>query len=341
MSMGTQPEVLSEEEESFNERLINACEHGALKALVALLQELVEQVDDEDDLDVEPRDRLLATLFAENDDEDTPIEASLRSGTDGVGVRLYLLECLNRCGPISRFEDELLLSEMARSAHVPRLAVSLRDQIIEYMPKLGALARPYRISSDADDLPELGVSMQHVGAATVSQPYIRLAPAEAPAGAPAGARGSRKRSSTVGGEYDAEYVRMRDWLDAYTDLSHETIGLCVAFAFFKEYQALSRLVDDFGHSYAEQRHRRAQPGYSPKFPNDKPRGVGRALLLTLQLAKDAASLADDDEKSNRSIDAEKHRDLSQRFQLAAAAVLDAIGDDARTCSSATATASAR
>ena len=63
------------------------------------------------------------------------------------------------------------------------------------------------------------------------------------------------------------------------------------------------------------------------FPNNRARAISSALLLCLTLAKDALILADEDEHSLRSNDADKHRELSSRFQLAAATIVDELGDD--------------
>lgn len=49
--------------------------------------------------------------------------------------------------------------------------------------------------------------------------------------------------------------------------------------------------------------------------------------MTLQLAEDAETLAERNERDCRLYDAKKLRELSKRLQLAAATCLDALGDD--------------
>jgi hypothetical protein len=73
----------------------------------------------------------------------------------------------------------------------------------------------------------------------------------------------------------------------YAELAHEAIGLCVAYAFYVEYEEIAAIVAEFGDTPAKQRAQRyALP---MNFPNDRPRAIGSALLLCLLLAKVSAT----------------------------------------------------
>ena len=279
-----------------SEPILTACDRDDATTVAELLSPWVKAAQQECDSS-EARDKLMAIIFHDID-EDTAVEAALRTsgagGMDNIALRLYLAQCLTLCGPISRLENQATLSEMARSAHVERLAKSLRDQMIFFLPRLGMLLRPYTTGAADATAP-----------AADSRDYMRLSSTEWSA--------------------SSEHSRMRDWLEVHAELSHETFGLCVSFAFYQEYAEISKVLSEFGVTPQRQRQNRSR--LPMNFPNDRPRGIGVALLTCLLLAKDALSLADEDDKSLRSNDAEKHRELSGRFQLAAATIVDALGDD--------------
>jgi hypothetical protein len=99
------------------------------------------------------KDMLLVKLFVDDYEHDSPLEATIRAaGASGAGhtqLRLYMLECLSACGPHTRFagmEDH--------EAFIPRLATSMHEQYLRFMPRLGALARPY-VTYTADGQEEI------------------------------------------------------------------------------------------------------------------------------------------------------------------------------------------
>ena len=240
-------------------------------------------------------------LFIDSYEEDTPVEAALRVGlsrssySGNIAMRLLILESLIACGPLER-----LAGLEDHPAHVPRLGRTLERQVLHYMARLGALMRPYATPAA---MGEQG------GKAEVVADH---------------GHGHPSPWSSLPMTIDEPLMTF--WLEkVLCELSHDDIALCIANAFYAEYNEMRRVLSEFGgkHEQREARHRLPRT-----FPNDADRGnLGMALLTTLRLARDADTLADTHAESLRLYDAERLHELSARLQAAAAAALDSLGDD--------------
>ena len=88
------------------------------------------------------KDQMLSLLFEQPyEGHDTPVEVVLRRSGEGATcdsrLRLYFLDCLVACGPLSRFKRR------KHPAWVKRHAPTMRRQVLMWQARLGALMRPY------------------------------------------------------------------------------------------------------------------------------------------------------------------------------------------------------
>ena len=118
--------------------LIQACENDDIHEVSELIDPLMEDLDTD-----AKKDELLVTLFVDDYEDDSPLEATIRvAGTGGTGqarMRLYMLDALSACGPHERF-----MGMEDHPAFDPRLQCSnFHEQYLRFMARLGALARPY------------------------------------------------------------------------------------------------------------------------------------------------------------------------------------------------------
>lgn len=235
------------------------------------------------------KDALLCELFRTGRDgeEETPVEAVVRAGSScaaATTTRLFLLECLQACGPLDRFADqhdayvERLTKGLKRPPALPRM----QQQVMLFWIKLGALERPYNLG-DAGVV-ELG-------------------------------REERK----------VHLARRAFWLDCLDDIDHSGIALCVANGFHREFDEMKAVYDEFNGGVdddaddeaarATAKQRRAS--LPRDFPNDRPRRIGEALKVTLQLAEDAKTLVSRSRVSNPGLSHGALRKTGDRVPVAA------------------------
>ena len=130
--------------------LVECCNADNVPAARAILRPYLEQIERAADADAANRkkDELLTRLFVDDYKEESPVEAAIvvgsgraaasRHESNNAQIRVFVLECLKACGPISRFERV-----KKHPAHVPRLGPTLLHQVLRYTARLGGLARPY------------------------------------------------------------------------------------------------------------------------------------------------------------------------------------------------------
>lgn len=126
-----------------------ACDNAA--GASSLLQPLLDAIADGGPGVNAKKDELLELLFVDRfEQDDTPVEAAIRVGPNrdpeaNTAIRLYMLDCLYRCGPSDRLKN---VEE--HPAHVLRLGKTLERQVVIYMARLGALLRPYASAKGED-----------------------------------------------------------------------------------------------------------------------------------------------------------------------------------------------
>lgn len=167
-------------------------------------------------------------------------------------------------------------------------------------------------------VPRLGKTLQH----QVLSFLVRLGALMRPY-----ATADQSRRAYYGSAELIDQEMMSRCLEAYASVPHDAIALCIANGFHAEYPEIRRVMSEFGGAELSSQ-LVARNIISRRFPNDVERGnLGTAFLTALLLARDANLVADSMRSSLRLYDAEKHRDLSRRLQLAVAAALDDLGDD--------------
>ena len=245
------------------------------------------------------KDALLVQLFVDEHDEDTPVEAALRigSGRDkgaNISLRLFLLDCLVACGPVLRFEKA-----DKHPAHVRRIADSMHSQMLLFLIRLGALARPYVLDSASPDADAVSASPDSIRVPMMKFCLETMQELS-----------HHELALTVAAAFHVEY-------DEFREVHGE----------WKQSEESKLKARQQGRSLKTLMAKRK--GLLPStFPNDRDRGrLGMALRTSLRLAHDAEKFAEMLEVSMNLYDAAKQRELSRRLQLAAATALDSLGDD--------------